>query len=59
MNREDKLRALGPEDDVTKDDAAVSIQRREAMRKMGSYGAYVAPAMLALLYSRNAAASPV
>jgi hypothetical protein len=31
--------------------------RREAMRRIGKYTAYVAPAMLALVHSRNAAAS--
>lgn len=35
----------------------VSDDRREAMRRIGKYTAYVAPAMLALVHSRNAAAS--
>lgn len=35
----------------------VSGDRREAMRRIGAYTAYVAPAMLALVSSRNVAAS--
>ncbi len=35
----------------------VSGDRREAMRRIGKYTAYVAPAMLALVSTRNAAGS--
>ena len=36
---------------------ALSPERREALRRLGKYGAYVAPAMLAMVLSKNAIAS--
>ena len=36
------------------EDAVSSAQRREALRKLGKYGAYVAPAVLALVLERHA-----
>jgi hypothetical protein len=50
-------------DNATRDDEPVlpepevSGDRREAMRRIGKYTAYVAPAMLALVSTRNAAGS--
>jgi hypothetical protein len=38
-------------------EAKISDERREAMRKIGKYTAYVAPAMLALVSTRNHAIS--
>ena len=38
-------------------DQALSPERREALRRLGKYGAYVAPAMLAMVLSKNAIAS--
>ncbi len=35
----------------------VSGDRREALRRIGKYSAYVAPAMLALVSTRNTAGS--
>jgi hypothetical protein len=38
-------------------EAPVAIERREAVHRIGKFAAYVAPAMLALVSTRNAAGS--
>jgi hypothetical protein len=56
MGPEDKVEAV-PQGEPSPDRQEVSQDRREAMLKLGKYSAYVAPAMLALVATRNAAAS--
>jgi hypothetical protein len=57
MNSEKKSDEAARESEPTLQEPKVLRDRRETMRKIGKYAAYVAPAMLALVHSRNAAAS--
>jgi hypothetical protein len=50
MSREDANEAARPPSSVPVDEA-----RREALRRIGKYGAYTAPVLLAMLESTKAA----
>jgi len=54
----DKNQSSQVETDANNDEP-ISPERREAMKKLGKYGAYTAPAVITLLASRRVpAASP-
>ncbi len=55
----DEKKAPEPKDPKTGPDcdAIVSGERREALEKLGRYGLYTAPALLALLVSNKALAT--
>ncbi|MEO8007807.1 MAG: hypothetical protein ABI728_04720 [Betaproteobacteria bacterium] len=57
MNSDDRPNETAGESQPGSHEAQVDSERREAMRRIGKYTAYVAPAMLALVNTRNAAAS--
>lgn len=57
MNTEKVLDAGARESQSASQAQQVSDDRREALRRIGKYTAYVAPAMLALVSTRNHAAS--
>lgn len=57
MNPEKEFDAWAPEGQSTSAAQQVSDDRREALRRIGKYTAYVAPAMLALVSTRNHALS--
>jgi len=46
-------------DSVVQDEMESVKPRREAMKKMGKYAAYTAPAMVAMLASKNAVAGSI
>jgi hypothetical protein len=57
MDSERKSDEAVRESEPTLREPKVLRDRREAMRKIGKYTVYVAPAMLALVSTRNAAGS--
>lgn len=57
MNPENTPDELATESETALPEAKASGERREAMRRIGKYAAYVAPAMLALVSTRGAAGS--
>jgi hypothetical protein len=57
MNLEEEFDARARESQSASAAQQVSDDRREALRRIGKYTAYVAPAMLALVSTRNHAIS--